>query len=389
VVPSKPKESTSANKPIEKSSSKVQKAHTEEKKQRKPFAKYGLIGGIAIIAILSVVLFLNRDGQSEPVDSIMIDGTAECVTEFESSAAEREFKIEKNFAGRWTYSGIPEWGTAKGAEDKITLTISENTAKEDRKATIEFKKKDGDDILATLTINQKAKKTTTQNQLEEKFGSVKLTSNPSGATIWIDGKNTKKTTPDIIDKLTGGNHKVIFKLAGYEDASRNVFIKESGHSELSCNLTKLSVNEQQNPSTVDDECIPLKSNLEPEVQEQVPSSSADNLCGNDEVAIPLASVEKEPSFMGGNLSTFSSWVISNLNYPAIAKENGIQGRVILKFIVEKDGRVSNVKVYRSVDPSLDKEAVRVVSGSPKWTPGMVDGRYVRVSITLPVNFQLR
>ena len=80
---------------------------------------------------------------------------------------------------------------------------------------------------------------------------------------------------------------------------------------------------------------------------------------------------------------------SRLNYPEIAKENGVQGRVMLQFTVGADGVVRDVKVLRGVDPSLDKEAVRVVSMSPKWTPGKQRDRAVKVTYTFPVIFQLR
>ena len=80
---------------------------------------------------------------------------------------------------------------------------------------------------------------------------------------------------------------------------------------------------------------------------------------------------------------------SRLVYPEIAKENGVQGRVTLQFTVEADGRVTNVRVLRGVDPSLDKEAVRVVSSSPKWKPGKQRDRAVKVIYTFPVIFQLR
>ena len=81
----------------------------------------------------------------------------------------------------------------------------------------------------------------------------------------------------------------------------------------------------------------------------------------EEEAIPFQLVEEKPSFMGGDANQFSVWVNKRLVYPEIAKENGVQGRVTLQFTVEKDGSVTKVKVLRGVDPSLDKEAVRVVS----------------------------
>ena len=109
----------------------------------------------------------------------------------------------------------------------------------------------------------------------------------------------------------------------------------------------------------------------------------------EEEAIPFQLVEEKPSFQGGDANQFSKWVNSRLEYPEIAQENGVQGRVTLQFTVEKDGSVTKVKVLRGVDPSLDKEAVRVVSMSPKWSPGKQRDRAVPVTYTFPVIFQLR
>ena len=109
----------------------------------------------------------------------------------------------------------------------------------------------------------------------------------------------------------------------------------------------------------------------------------------EDEAIPFALVEQKPMFQGGDANAFSKWVNQHLAYPDIAKENGIQGRVTLQFTVNTDGSVSGVKVLRGVDPSLDKEAVRVVSSSPKWTPGKQRDRPVKVTYTFPVIFQLK
>ena len=109
---------------------------------------------------------------------------------------------------------------------------------------------------------------------------------------------------------------------------------------------------------------------------------------NSRLVYPEIAKEK-PSFNGGDANEFSKWVNSRLVYPEIAKENGVQGRVTLQFTVEADGRVTNVRVLRGVDESLDKEAVRVVSSSPKWKPGKQRDRAVKVTYTFPVIFQLR
>ena len=104
---------------------------------------------------------------------------------------------------------------------------------------------------------------------------------------------------------------------------------------------------------------------------------------------PYIKVEKMPSFMGGDLNAFRKWVQERIKYPQIAQENGITGRVVLSFVVEKDGSVTKVRVLRGVDPSLDKEAVRVFSMSPKCKPGKQIDRAVPVTYTFPVIFQLR
>jgi protein TonB len=99
-------------------------------------------------------------------------------------------------------------------------------------------------------------------------------------------------------------------------------------------------------------------------------------------------VEQMPSFPGG-MGALMSWLSQNIKYPVIAAENGVQGRVIVQFVVEKDGSITDVKVAKSVDPSLDKEASRVVSAMPKWTPGKQNGSAVRVKYTVPVTFKLQ
>ena len=99
-------------------------------------------------------------------------------------------------------------------------------------------------------------------------------------------------------------------------------------------------------------------------------------------------VEQMPSFPGGP-AELMKWLSSHVQYPAIAQENGVQGRVIVAFVVEKDGSVTDVTVVRSVDPSLDKEAARVVRQMPKWIPGKQNGAAVRVKYNVPVTFKLQ
>ena len=100
-------------------------------------------------------------------------------------------------------------------------------------------------------------------------------------------------------------------------------------------------------------------------------------------------VEKMPEFPGGQQALFK-YLSENVKYPAIAQENGIQGRVICQFVVNKDGKIVDVEVVRSGgDPSLDKEAIRVIKSMPPWKPGQQRGKPVRVKYTVPVNFRLQ
>ena len=99
-------------------------------------------------------------------------------------------------------------------------------------------------------------------------------------------------------------------------------------------------------------------------------------------------VEQMPAFPGGP-SALMSYLSKNIKYPVVAEENGVQGRVIVTFVVEKDGSITDVHIAKSVDPSLDKEAQRVVRSMPNWIPGKQNGSAVRVKYTVPVTFRLQ
>lgn len=98
-------------------------------------------------------------------------------------------------------------------------------------------------------------------------------------------------------------------------------------------------------------------------------------------------VEQQPSFPGGREELFK-YLAYNVKYPIDAAENKIEGRVLVTFVVEHDGSISNVNVANSVYPSLDKESIRVVSGMPKWIPGKANGKTIRVKYTIPITFRL-
>ena len=98
-------------------------------------------------------------------------------------------------------------------------------------------------------------------------------------------------------------------------------------------------------------------------------------------------VEDMPEFPGGT-NALRKYIATHIVYPEIAKENGITGKVFIQFVVNKKGKIEQVKVMRGVDPSLDKEAIRVIKSLPKYKPGKQRGKPVKVSFTVPINFQL-
>lgn len=110
---------------------------------------------------------------------------------------------------------------------------------------------------------------------------------------------------------------------------------------------------------------------------------------DDSDSIPYQLVEVKPKFNGGDMNAFSRWINSQLKYPEYAKENGIMGRVLVRFTIKADGSVSNVQILRGVHESLDNEAIRVISSSPKWEPGRSKGKPVDVHYTYPLSFYPR
>jgi len=103
--------------------------------------------------------------------------------------------------------------------------------------------------------------------------------------------------------------------------------------------------------------------------------------------VVFVSAEFMPEFPGGQRALFK-WLFNNIKYPVIAQENGIEGSVYVGFVVDRDGTIVNVKVLKSVDPALDREAIRVVKAMPKWKPGRQRNNNVRVSFTVPIKFKI-
>ena len=108
----------------------------------------------------------------------------------------------------------------------------------------------------------------------------------------------------------------------------------------------------------------------------------------EEQPMTMAMVEQKPQFAGGEAEMYK-WLSANIVYPPAAAEEGVSGRVVVEFVVGKDGSITNVRVVRPRHPALDKEALRVVKSMPKWIPGRNNGQPVKVTYTLPVTFKLQ
>lgn len=143
----------------------------------------------------------------------------------------------------------------------------------------------------------------------------------------------------------------------------------------------------KNDVTLDDEL--QIEDLEADINTEVQEINYDVQEEEEDAGKIFIIVEDMPTFQGGDVNKFRTWVLKHLQYPEIAAENGISGRVFIRFVVEPDGTVDNVEVVRGVDPALDAEAVRVVKSSPKWSPGKQRGKPVRVAYTFPIVFVLQ
>jgi len=133
--------------------------------------------------------------------------------------------------------------------------------------------------------------------------------------------------------------------------------------------------------SLDDTDVPV--NIQEYIRQEVVEEDV------EDETIPFINVEQKPTFRGEDANKFAAWVNSRVVYPEIAKENGIEGRVVLQFTIGTDGRLQDLKVLSSPDETLSKESLRVVSESPKWEPGRQRDRTVKVSYTFPVIYRLR
>lgn len=201
------------------------------------------------------------------------------------------------------------------------------------------------------------------------ISSLKISSNPERTffDISFDIENIIKKNDSDIVTITSFQESINMKL---NDKFQIYYINENILSQQ--NLTEYAVSDQDNANQVD---------------QSTDSEENDESITNKEGEIYFT-VEEMPQYRGGE-AALRTYIAKSIKYPVIAQENGIQGKVYITFVIDKDGSVTGVKVADGVDPSLDAEAVRVVKSLPNWIPGKQKGEPVRVSYTIPVSFVLQ
>ena len=202
-------------------------------------------------------------------------------------------------------------------------------------------------------------------------------------------------TPRSDNVLNGYGSYVQVTMENLEPPKEQIFVPPSPPPRQAVHVEEMV---QYVPPVVVDSVSPLEKS-QPSTDEILNQTTRDNtdvkgtgtgenLFGQDgtETDEPFFLVEVMPSFKGGGIEKFRDWVQKRTNYPQDAYDKKIRGKVYLTFIVERDGSVSNVTVVKGVDPLLDSEAVKAISESPKWTPGLQRGEPVRVRYSIPLNF---
>ena len=199
--------------------------------------------------------------------------------------------------------------------------------------------------------------------------------NVANPLVVIDGKHStmeevQKLDPQIIDHIDVLKDKASRELYGEEGKNGVIIITTKNAAREPVNY-KATATWQPSSTATSDDIVSSEVDIETET--------------NDSEAFDV--VEKMPEYPGG-IEGMMKFLQENIHYPETASKAGIQGRVLINFIVESDGRISNIHVVRKVNDDLDAEAVRVVGAMPKWTPGMQKGKAVRVKYTLPISFRL-
>lgn len=179
----------------------------------------------------------------------------------------------------------------------------------------------------------------------------------------------------------------------FNNARNEYQVSYTGNSPVPTKENKPAIRTEEKPvlSSVSTEVKPTTASTNPvaktevvsETESTIPATTEDT--GDNNI---YTTVEEAPEYPNGGVAGVSKFISNNLRYPEYCKKNNIQGRVVVSFVINKDGSTSDYQVIKSVDPYLDKEALRVLSLMPKWKPGKQRGVPVRVKFTIPINFKL-
>ena len=203
---------------------------------------------------------------------------------------------------------------------------------------------------------------------------------------------------------------LVIGVFSYSQAEKNIEIPEPEVPIVETEIVEVTRQEDRPPITVSTKPVQVVSDLMNIVEDDTEITTEMTFAEFDDEAVfadnvddygvgtpgdyavddtPFIVVEDMPSFQGGDLTKFRSWVEKRIEYPQIATDNGIQGRVTITFVIETNGGLTNIKVLQTPDKSLSEEVIRILKTSPKWTPGKQGGKAVRVKYTLPIIFKIQ
>jgi len=337
---------------------------------------------VFLLCMVSAFLCLAQNNVTASVDIVGVTGAGSLPKPSYHSEATGivVVKVIVNEKGKVT-EAIPGF-TGSTTDNKVLLAAAKEAALKAR-----FKMADNVNSLCTGTIIYG-------------FGTTLEADNVPGKGV---SRNGYISIGDLLDYHTDGNYKIQGFFFGIENEdSLRFYVNEKVDEILPVQLSdtpqareqfqKLLFFEGGEPMDVEGELISMV----------IGEQTLKGLTNATILTMPNKPVEEEvapseekprpiqvlPKFKGKDPNYFSHWVNKHLKYPASAKKKYLEGIVKVKFIIDRNGTVTDVHVIESVCPALDAEAVRVVSSSPKWTPGMSDGEPVRVSFTFPVVFQL-
>ena len=201
--------------------------------------------------------------------------------------------------------------------------------------------------------------------------------------------NINKTTYHFKFNLNGFNNAMRYLLLNEGRATNQYNNPEFNDDELSSDDESESVDDELDPETESEIAEKIKFEVNELESENIESDSHNTtITEKEDNSTIYNGADEMPQFPGGPQAVFE-YLSKSIRYPTDAKENGVQGKVLCSFVIERDGSISNVIVVKSIHPSLDKEAKRVISSMPDWIPGKQNGNFVRVRYTLPVTFSLQ